>query len=167
MPATFEPIATTTLGSAAAGITFNNISSNYTDLRLVLTWIGSNAFETQPYLRFNDDASSAYSITRLFGNGSSVTSNRLSSDNQLDCSAADAGVTSSQWATLTLDIFSYTAAINKTLLLTNSIDKNGSGISLRSVGLWRNTNAITKIYLYGNQDFGANSTMTLYGILKA
>ena len=36
MPATYEPIATTTLGSAATNITFSSIPATYTDLRLVL-----------------------------------------------------------------------------------------------------------------------------------
>ena len=33
--ATYEPIATTTLGSAASTITFSSISGSYTDLILV------------------------------------------------------------------------------------------------------------------------------------
>jgi hypothetical protein len=36
MPATYEPIATTTLGTAAAFITFSSIPATYTDLRLVI-----------------------------------------------------------------------------------------------------------------------------------
>ena len=35
--ATYEPIATTTLGSAAADITFSSIASTWTDLRISFT----------------------------------------------------------------------------------------------------------------------------------
>jgi hypothetical protein len=36
MATTYEPIATTTLGTAAAFITFSSIPATYTDLRLVV-----------------------------------------------------------------------------------------------------------------------------------
>jgi hypothetical protein len=43
MAITYEPIATTTLGSAAADVTFTSISGTYTDLVLVaVTQIGSS-----------------------------------------------------------------------------------------------------------------------------
>jgi hypothetical protein len=49
MPATYEPIATTTLGGAAATITFSSISSAYTDLRIVL--VGTTTASVVPALR--------------------------------------------------------------------------------------------------------------------
>ena len=47
MATTYEPIATTTLGSAAASITFSSIAGTYTDLRLVLSLIPATG--TRPY----------------------------------------------------------------------------------------------------------------------
>ena len=37
MAITYEPIATTTLSSAASSVTFSSISGSYTDLVLVIT----------------------------------------------------------------------------------------------------------------------------------
>ena len=41
MALTYEPIASTTLGSSASSISFNSISTAYTDLRLIVS--GLNA----------------------------------------------------------------------------------------------------------------------------
>jgi hypothetical protein len=75
MAITYEPIATTTLGSAAADVTFTSISGTYTDLVLVaVTQIGSSG----DYLgvQFNSDTGTNYSRTRLSGNGTSASSDK-------------------------------------------------------------------------------------------
>ena len=63
MPATYEPIATTTLGSAAASITFSSIAGTYTDLRLVM--VGTTSASDWAFVRFNgtDGSSTAYSAS--------------------------------------------------------------------------------------------------------
>ena len=47
--ATYEPIATQTLASAAASITFSSIAATYTDLRLVLTCTTKGSKRTERY----------------------------------------------------------------------------------------------------------------------
>jgi len=54
MPTTYEPIATTTLGSATASITFSTISGAYTDLVLVASITGVSV-ATDPWIRINSD----------------------------------------------------------------------------------------------------------------
>ena len=165
MPATYEPIATTTLSSAASTITFSSIGAGYTDLRLVLvgqTNTGTNAIRTQ----FNSDTGTNYSITRIIGDGASATSSRVTSTDQISLGnmTSAAGVICLH----TLDIFSYAGSTNKTVLATASEDANGSGNVRRTVGLWRNTAAITSISLFiVTNSFNAGTTATLYGILKA
>jgi hypothetical protein len=61
MAITYEPIATTTLGSAAASVTFSSISGSYTDLVLVVTGIGATV-TTFPWIRFNGLSTNIYSI---------------------------------------------------------------------------------------------------------
>jgi len=82
MPATYEPIATTTLGSAAATITFSTIAATYTDLRLTLVFTtsvgGANVF-----FRFNGDTGTNYSYTSLEGSGSAASSSRNTGANRL------------------------------------------------------------------------------------
>ena len=164
MPATYEPIATTTLGSAASAITFNSIGAGYTDLRVVL--VCQNASSTfSVKLNFNNDTASNYSFTYLRGNGTAASSGRGTNSTFIEM---DAQNISPNWALNTADIFSYAGSTNKTALITGSQDANGSGGVYRYVGLWRNTAAITRVDLTSvSNNFTTGTTATLYGILKA
>lgn len=165
MPATFEAIATTTLGSAAASITFSSIPGTYTDLRLVLNCSAASG-TTYPVIVINDDnAGSSYSQTNLRADGSTVVSNR-STNAGSGWDFGYNGITTTP-GLLTADFLSYAGSTNKTCLMTNANDRNGSGYSDRYVGLWRSTSAITKIAIVGNTNFAIGTTATLYGILKA
>jgi len=168
MPATYEPIATTTLGSAAANIEFSGIGSTYTDLRIVLVAQNNNA--DWGFFRVGNgtiDTGTNYSFTQLSGNGSSAASSRTTS---ISYGAFEnvSGLSNTQWGFYTLDIFSYAGSTNKTILATGSRDTNGSGNVATYVNLWRSTSAITIIRLYPNSGtFTAGTTATLFGIKAA
>ncbi len=166
MPTSTEvAIATTTLGSAAASIDFSTIPATYTDLRVVL--ISSTATAGRPvnYLRFNSDTGSNYSSTWLTGDGSTVGSSRESLATFIR-GGENANNTDTGLSFITYDVFSYAGATNKTALITNSRDNNGSGSTYRIVGLWRNTAAITSLTIAASAgNYKAGTTATLYGIL--
>ena len=163
MASTFEPIATTTLGSAASSITFSTIPGTYTDLRLVIVPKGDGP---NTYLRFNSDTGSNYSGTYLIGNGTSASSYRETSVTEILLDVRGLDLTS--LSLLTVDIFSYAGSTNKTVLGTFSEDKNGSGQVGRLVGLWRSTSTITSLsFRAPGGTFSSGTTATLYGILKA
>jgi len=67
MPTTYEPIATTTLSTATASVTFSSISGTYTDLRLVIFALGATS--DYPYVEINSDTGTNYSKTVLYENG--------------------------------------------------------------------------------------------------
>ena len=163
MPATYEPIATTTLGSAATTITFSSIAASYTDLRLVL--VSSDGVGSSITMRFNSDTASNYSRTILNGNGTSAVTALTS--NATSINIAPNNATAGLFGLYTIDVFSYAGSTNKTVLSTNSVDQNGSGQVGRLVGLWRNTAAITTITLTDSSNFAIGTTATLYGILRA
>ena len=166
MPATYEPIATTTLGSAAASITFSSIPATYTDLRLV--FVGTTTTGGSGYCRFNSDSGSNYSATYLRGDGSTASSARSSNYDRVPFGDGDYGISTSVPELDTIDIFSYAGSTNKTCLVTISPDKNGSGTLGRTVSLWRNTAAITSITLTnGGTNWATGTTATLYGIKNA
>ena len=165
MPATYEPIATTTLGGAAATITFSSISSAYTDLRIVL--VGTTTASVVPALRLNSDTASNYSNTSLFGDGSSASSGRNTSSTEMFMTDNTSTSTTIP-IMIDINIFNYAGSTNKTILSANSSDKNGSGVVERVVGLWRNTAAITSVELRARSStWASGTTATLYGILKA
>ena len=172
MPATYEPIATTTLGSAAPNITFSSIPATYTDLRLVLVARSDRAINSidSVYFQVNSDTATNYSNTLLYGDGGSAQAYRESSQSQiLAASIPASGATSGIFGFLIIDIFSYAGSTNKTFLCNSSGDSNGSGRTQRAVALWRNTAAITstKVYPAVGTNFITGTTATLYGILKA
>jgi hypothetical protein len=165
MPATYDPIATTTLSVTTTNIDFSSIPSTYTDLRVVL--FAKTSLSGYGQLRLNGDGSFLYSTTYLYGNGSSAVSTRDTGLNRIYL--ARNGVWNSQFNLTTIDIFSYSnTSINKTVLFTNSNDNNGSGNITSAVGLYRSTNAITSVNLMSNgNDFIAGTRATIYGILRA
>jgi hypothetical protein len=168
MPATYEPIATTTLASETANITFSSISSAYTDLRLVLVAMKSTAANVGARVQFNSDTGSNYSYTSLSGNGSAASSSRQANDVSLPLINFSV-VTTTAPHMGTLDIFSYAGSTNKTSLMSEMSDRNGSGSVNGYVGLWRSTAAINSIKIFdaSARNFGVGTTATLYGILKA
>lgn len=165
MPATYEPIATTTLSSAAATISFTSITSAYTDVRVVLTGTHETTAATLR-TQVNTDTGANYSYTELAGDGATATSARGTGSTRINCGAAN--FNSTLPSLITIDWFSYAGSTNKTCLVTASQDRNGSGTVYRTVGLWRSTSAITSIQLFPSTgNFATGTTATLYGILKA
>ncbi len=161
MPATYEPIATTTLGSNQASYTFTSISGSYTDLILVIT--GTTTTNGINYwLRFNSDTGSNYSYTFLLGNGSTASSGRAS--NQTNLRVANNSSNTNDTPTI-VQIMNYSnSTTNKTTLTRFNDVAYGTWAH---VGLWRSTSAITSITISSDTNLATGSIYTLYGILAA
>jgi hypothetical protein len=159
-------IATTTLGSAAASITFNSISSAYTDLRVVFVLRGSQASGNMNFrLTFNGDTATNYSDTWVYGTGGAAGSMRDTGLAYINAGFM-AAASSSIFGLWTADVFSYKGSTFKTSLITSNYDLNGNGEVDNIVGLWRSTSAITSLTLTSSTStFAAGTTATLYGIL--
>ena len=160
MPQTYEPIATTTLSTAASDITFSTIPGTYTDLILVVN--GYQTVDDNVFLQFNGDTGTNYSATILYGNGSTVTATRLSSSNEIRLG----GIGNSDGGNAIYSIQNYSNnTTNKTVLGRTNFP---SSLVQTRVGLWRSTSAITSIKvasLSGN--FVSGCTFTIYGIKAA
>jgi hypothetical protein len=162
MATTYEKIATTTLGSAAASITFSSIASSWTDISLIWSCTGTTA--SSGLLRFNSDSATNYSWTYLAGNGSSPFTSRASSQTSLLMNGGVLSTTNPSFSIV--DIFSYAGSTNKTVLINDNQGEQNS--VFRFVGLYRSTSPITNISITASAStFAAGTTVTLYGIKAA
>ena len=167
MPATYEPIATTTLGSAQATVTFSSIPGTYTDLVLI-TNSRSDSTTRGVSVQFNNDTGSNYSVTRLRGDGSTASSNRAS--NQTYIEIGDQNISTDTAGNIGNVICHIQNYSNATTYKTTLSRANVADVTVRAiVGLWRSTNAITEIDIIssGGNNFISGSTFTLYGIKAA
>lgn len=160
---TYALIASNTLGSDTATITFSSIPQTFTDLILVvngnttIAGTGANAIR----VRFNSDTATNYSQTGLFGNGTSAGSNRDTSLGYMPL--GEIGQTSGVVTTSILQFMDYA---NTTTFKTTLSRGNASNFELNaSAGLWRSTSAISQIDLVlGSGSYKTGSTFYLYGI---
>ena len=163
MAATYEPIATTTLGSAVSSYTFSSIPATYTDLILVANY-GSSSSSSQSEYRVNGDTTN-YSNTTISGNGSSATSGRVTNDTVLYLNkAAYASTNIGTTAIINFQNYANTSTY-KTML-----SRYGTAANEVTAGvqLWRSTSAINSItFLFDTGNILAGSTFTLYGIKAA
>jgi hypothetical protein len=160
--ATYEPISTQTLTSAAASITFSSIPSTYTDLVCVLIGTNSGGANNDMLVQFNSDTATNYSSTYVYGNGTSTGSGRYTSATFIEISQQG----STNPGTSIFNVQNYANTTTYKSLISRGSDKDSKAWA--SVGLWRSTSAINaiKIYAYsGNLSIG--TTATLYGIAAA
>jgi hypothetical protein len=163
MAVTYEPIATQTLGAAAAAITFSSIPATYTDLKVILSYTPTAALRTR--IGVNNAVTGIYSVTTLNGDGATAVGQ--TSINQTYVNTNNSNETGQQF--LEIDIFSYAStSTNKGILSRCSIDNNGSGRTSVAAGQWRSTAAITVVNLNASAStFAAGAVATLYGIKAA
>lgn len=169
MALTYEPIATTTVGTGTSTITFNSIPGTYTDLRVIINRF-SNTASGAIGVRFNNDTGTNYSYSTLYTDGAGTTT----SSNSINATRINASSSGSPQPDLsTVDVFSYAGSTNKICLNTYSGNNNAATFEYidRIVGLWRNTAAITRIDLFGisggTNSFQVGTVVTIYGIKAA
>jgi hypothetical protein len=161
MPSTYEPIATQTLSSNAASVTFSSIPATYTDLVLVLNTITSTSSEYMS-INLNSDTGSNYSRTSVSGNGTSAMSGRGSNETVGYIGAETYGTNSLKYnGRVNFMNYANTTTYKTFLTRANHVNLGTEAI----VGLWRSTSAINTIKV--NSNFASGSTFTLYGIKAA
>jgi hypothetical protein len=160
MTATYEKIATTTLGSASNNVTFSSIPATYTDI-VVICNAKVTSSTADLWFNFNSDTGSNYSITFVSGNGSVIQGAR--NTNATKMSVTNYGYLETTIGTYIVNIQNYSNTTTyKSSLARANTTSNGLAAG---AGLWRSTAAISTIKISPSADnFATGSTFTLYGI---
>lgn len=161
MAKTYEPIATTTLGSAAPSVTFSSIPGTYTDLILIISGSQSGGSGDFICLQYNGDTGTNYSNNYIGGDGSTTFAGRAA-----NYTNARFGAFYSSQANAICHIQNYS---NNTTYKTAVGRSNSAGNNaVAMVNLWRNTTAITSVkVLIEANNFAVGSVFTLYGLKAA
>lgn len=169
MASTYEPIATTTLGSAVASYTFSSIPSTYTDLILVING-GLSAAGNGFLVQFNSDTATNYSNTGLYGDGSAVGSWRASSAAQANLNNYAAANTSIECNVIAqFQNYANTTTYKTFISRANRASASNFPGTEAIVGLWRSTSAINAIKVFGGSSSNLiiGTTLTLFGVKAA
>lgn len=170
MAPTYIPIASTTLSTTAASVTFSSIPATYTDL--VIRFSGRvDRSSTPGYLNMTfNSATSGYSDTMLNGDGSAVSSIRNTGLTSFQIYYAMNGDTSTANTFGNTEIYipNYSASIAKPVSTFAVVENNATlGYLDAAASLFNSTAAITSITLrevQAGRVWLANSTFHLYGI---
>jgi hypothetical protein len=169
MPATYTLIASNTLSSSAASVTFSAIPGTYTDLVVRLSARKDSAFD-QPYflITLNTGTSSLHSYTSIYGDGTNAATEASTNTANV---VARSGVTkstdtSNTFGSAEIYIPSYTTSQNKPLAAWGATENNATAANIgATAGLLRSTSAITQINIAPNSgNFVSGSSFFLYGI---
>jgi len=175
MAATYIPIASTTLSTSAASVTFSSIPATYTDLVVKYSLRSlTGTFSADLNGQLNSSSASEYSTTQLSTFGGSPQSARLSNRTVFEAQndVQPSGSTANTFGSGEIYIPNYAGSTNKPISHFIVGENNGStfvgggGYAIISTlaHLWRNTSAITSLVLSSGNNFASGSTFHLYGI---
>lgn len=171
MAITYDKIATTTLGSSQATVTFSSISGSYTDLVLVGSAKSAGAGRDSIGIAVNGNTGAIYSRTYLEANGTSATSGRQSAQIRIVSDYIMGTTGTADFGVYTWNFMNYSNTTTKKTVLFrgNNTQVSGGWNTSAMVYLVDTTSAISSLTIatMNGPNLDAGSTFTLYGILKA
>jgi hypothetical protein len=156
---TYTPLATVTLGSSAASVTFSSIPATYRDLVLVIDGPALTSSEGNLYAIINGDTGANYSRVFMSGTGSSAYSASASGETVLNF-----GYYQPNKHTTIAQFMDYSATDKHKTVLSRVNNTNGEVYGWAS--RWASTSAITSLLIDTSSagSFAATTSFALYGI---
>lgn len=153
---TYTSLATVTLGSSAASVTFSSIPATYRDLILITDHTGG-ASGVDVFLALNNDTGTNYTRVLMYGNSTTTGSLSGTSD-------AVSALYGSNKQTLIMNVMDYSATDkHKTILIRNNNAQQSEVVA--GAIRWANTAAVTSLRLGVGTSFSTGSTFSLYGVI--
>lgn len=150
-------IATQTLTTATASVTFSSIPNTYKDLVLECFTRSTGASDAL-CIQFNGDTGSNYSFTQLYGTGSSALSNRGSNQTFIATTPELSSSAAGTYAPDYFQIMSYSnTSVNKTVLVRRNSTSSGLVVGSQAC-LWRSNSAISSILVFSQSAQLASGT---------
>ena len=167
LKSSYESIASQTLGSSTATVTFSSIPATYKHLQIRViarSTFGADSGD-QVLVQANGVTGSSYSYHYISTNGSSTDANGFGTQTNMGLGyAPNDGTTADTFGAFIIDVIDYASTSkNKTFRAFGGYDANGSGTLRIQSGLFQNTSAITSISISQNT-FKTGSIFALYGI---
>jgi len=161
---TYVALDKVTLSSTATTATFSSIPQGYTDLVIVANFLCSADSNPSAYVN-GVNTGTLYSNTHLTGSGTAAASSRNSSSTtwQLAPGPIASETTSPETMIINLQNYSNTTTYKTALFRYGVVAATYKGVAA-TVGLYRDTAAITSFTLKTDQLFSVGSTFSLYGI---
>jgi len=153
---TYTPLATVTLGSSAASVTFSSIPATYRDLIFVLSGVVSAGAGEVIRVNFNGDTTS--------GNYSAVFANGDGSNTASGTEARRFGLMYASRSQTVASFMDYSATDKHKTYLSRT---GGASNAFEMIaGRWANTAAITSFRVFPDANgFASGSTLSLYGVI--
>ncbi len=172
-----EMISTTTLTANASSVTFSNIPTGYTDLKIVCAVRGTATSDL--FVEINSSTATQYSLIAVAQRGTANDPQCITASGQssglLTSGLANYLLRANEYSLFTFDILQYqNTSIHKTFLYQSGWSlSDGSDLIAFGALTWKDTSAITSIKLertltgafYGTTGT-SGSTFTLYGIKR-
>ncbi len=167
---TMTLIATTTLTSTAADISFTSIAGTFTDLFITIagrSTSSANAYsEIGMYFNGATYPDGTANFRTLEGTGSSVASNSVSNYMSAGWNCGS-GMTANTFSNNSVYIPNYAGSTQKTYSVDSVSETNATAAYQRIIaGKSTTTSAITSIRFNAETAFAIGTTISVYGILK-
>lgn len=170
-PGAFIPIATTTLTTSTATISFTGIPQNYEHLQIRGILRSDRAGQPKDQLRMqlNSDTGSNYTTHLLSGDGTAAyAAANVGATFINNNSVTGATSTASMYGTVVMDILDYANTNKYTVVrFLSGYDTSGAGTVELDSGVWLNTAAVTSISIVTIGNMIQYSQLALYGIKRA
>lgn len=168
MANTYTLVASNTLSSSAASVTFSSIPSTYTDLVVRISARRDTGSFVSLFFRVNGSTGSNFSTTYLQGNGATAASLNATGVNRFNIYDVVPGTTETSNTFNSIEIYvpNYTAIQNKPMSGFGVGETNATtAYILAQAGLRSVTDAITSIeILPAGGNFVSGSSFFLYGL---